>query len=94
MLHILRLVSTCEFAEKENELIRDRIILGTKDSGLQERLLRENNLGLENAIEIVRADEASLEQKRNMKYDTATVNFVKKKENQNRHNMSTKVVTI
>ncbi|GFU49546.1 transposon Tf2-9 polyprotein [Nephila pilipes] len=74
--------STCEFAEQENGLIRDRIILGiNKDSGLQERLLRENNLSLEKAIEIVRAAEASWEQIPNMKYETATINFVKKKEN-------------
>ncbi|GFX56314.1 transposon Tf2-9 polyprotein [Trichonephila clavipes] len=76
------LASTCEFAEQENGLIRDRIVLGIKDSGLQEQLLRENNLNVEKAIEIVRAAEASREQIRNMKYDTATINFVK--ENQNK----------
>ncbi|GFY08489.1 c2H2-type domain-containing protein [Trichonephila clavipes] len=32
------LESTCEFAEQENGLIRDRIVLEIKDSGLQERL--------------------------------------------------------
>ncbi|GFT25449.1 transposon Tf2-6 polyprotein [Nephila pilipes] len=74
----------CEFAEQENGLIRDRIVLGiNKDSGLQERLLRENNLSLEKAIEIVRAAEASREQIRNMKYETATINYVKKKKNLN-----------
>ncbi|GFW99796.1 transposon Tf2-9 polyprotein [Trichonephila clavipes] len=76
------LASTCEFAEQENGLIRDLIVLGIKDIVLQERLLRENNLNIEKAIEIVRAAEASREQIRNMKYDTATVNFVK--ENQNK----------
>ncbi|GFV19485.1 transposon Ty3-G Gag-Pol polyprotein [Trichonephila clavipes] len=76
------LASTCEFAEQENGLIRDRIVLGIKDNGLQERLLRENNLSLEKAIEIVRTAEASREQIQNMKYDTAMVNFVK--ENQNK----------
>ncbi|GFY09034.1 retrovirus-related Pol polyprotein from transposon 297 [Trichonephila clavipes] len=76
------LTSTCEFAEQENGLIRDRIVLGIKDSGLQERLLRENNLNIEKSIEIVRAAEASREQIRNMKYDTAIINFVK--ENQNK----------
>ncbi|GFX21754.1 transposon Tf2-9 polyprotein [Trichonephila clavipes] len=74
--------STCEFAKQENGLIRDHIVLGIKDSGLQERLLRENNLNVEQAIEIVRAAEASREQIRNMKYDTATIRFVK--ENQNK----------
>ncbi|GFU23914.1 transposon Tf2-9 polyprotein [Nephila pilipes] len=81
--HLKTLASTCEFAEQENGLIQDRIYLGIKDKGLQEGLLRENNLGLEKAIEIVRAAEANRELIRNMKYETATVNFVKKKENQN-----------
>ncbi|GFW08332.1 transposon Tf2-9 polyprotein [Trichonephila clavipes] len=76
------LASTCEFAEQENGLIRDRIVLGIKDSELQERLLRENNLNVEKAIEIFRAAETSREQIRNMKYDTATTKFVK--ENQNK----------
>ncbi|GFW05217.1 transposon Ty3-I Gag-Pol polyprotein [Trichonephila clavipes] len=75
------LASTCEFSEQENGLIRDRIVLGIKDSGLQE-LLRENNLNFEKAFEIVWVAEASREQIRNMKYDTATINFVK--ENQNK----------
>ncbi|GFX79804.1 transposon Ty3-G Gag-Pol polyprotein [Trichonephila clavipes] len=42
--------STCEFVEQENRLIRDRIVLGIKDSGLQERLLRENNFNIEKSI--------------------------------------------
>ncbi|GFT99883.1 uncharacterized protein TNCV_749341 [Trichonephila clavipes] len=67
------LASTCEIAEQENGLVRDRIVLGIKDSGLQERLLRENNLNFE---------KASRGQTRNRKYDTATINFVK--ENQNK----------
>ncbi|GFT38186.1 uncharacterized protein TNCV_2261431 [Trichonephila clavipes] len=61
------LASTCEFAEQENGLIRDRIVLGIKDNGLQERLLRENNLNIEKSIEIIRAAEASRKQIRNMK---------------------------
>ncbi|GFT68412.1 transposon Ty3-I Gag-Pol polyprotein [Trichonephila clavipes] len=71
------LASTGEFAEQENGLIRDRIVLGIKNSGLQERILRKNNLNIEKTIEIVRAAKASREQIRNMKYDTATINFVK-----------------
>ncbi|GFS85250.1 uncharacterized protein TNCV_75131 [Trichonephila clavipes] len=82
VVYLKTLASTCEFAEQENGLIRDRIVLGIKDRGLQERLLRENNLNIEKAIEIVWAAEAKREQIRNMKCDTATINFVK--ENQNK----------
>ncbi|GFT60159.1 transposon Tf2-9 polyprotein [Nephila pilipes] len=54
-----------------------------------QRLIRENNLGLQKTIEIVRAAEASREQIRNIKYETATVNFVKKKENPKQPKKST-----
>ncbi|GBM99384.1 hypothetical protein AVEN_272868-1 [Araneus ventricosus] len=64
------LASTCEFQEQENGLIRDRIVLGIRDSGLKERLLRESGLGLEKAIEIVRAAETSREQLSSMREDT------------------------
>ncbi|GBL73729.1 Uncharacterized protein K02A2.6 [Araneus ventricosus] len=78
------LASTCEFEEQENGLIRDRIVLGIRDNGLKERLLRESGLGLEKAIEIVRAAETSREQLRSMKEETAaTVNSVKRNRRQN-----------
>ncbi|GBM32439.1 hypothetical protein AVEN_136021-2-1, partial [Araneus ventricosus] len=41
------------------------------DSGLKERLLRESGLGLEKAIEIVRAAETSREQLRSKIEETA-----------------------
>ncbi|GFV98996.1 hypothetical protein TNCV_3390591 [Trichonephila clavipes] len=63
-----------EFAEQKNGLIRERIVLGVKDSELQKRLHGENNLGLEKATEIVREAEVSREPIRNMKHETATRN--------------------
>ncbi|GBN53217.1 hypothetical protein AVEN_22342-1 [Araneus ventricosus] len=83
------LASTCEFDEQENGLIRDRIVLGIRDNGLKERLLRESGLGLEKAIEIVRAAETSREQLRSMKEETAaTVNSVKRNRRQNQPKQS------
>ncbi|CAL1265477.1 unnamed protein product, partial [Larinioides sclopetarius] len=41
------LASTCEFEEQEKGLIRDRIVIGIRDNGLKERLLRESSLELE-----------------------------------------------
>ncbi|GBO42922.1 hypothetical protein AVEN_170139-1, partial [Araneus ventricosus] len=85
------LASTCEYEEQENGLIRDRIVLGIRDSGLKERLLRESGLGLEKAIEIVRAAETSREQLRSMKEETAaTVNSVKRNRRQNQPKQSSK----
>ncbi|GFT84137.1 hypothetical protein TNCV_1149811 [Trichonephila clavipes] len=64
--HLKTLASTCELAEQENGLIPDHIVMGIKDSGFQELLLRENN-SLEKAIEIVRVAEASWKPIQNMK---------------------------
>ncbi|GBO31314.1 hypothetical protein AVEN_94970-1 [Araneus ventricosus] len=81
------LASTCEFEEQENVLIRDRIVLGIRDSRLKERLLHESGLGLEKAIEIVRTAETSREQLRSMKEETvATVSSVKRNRRQNQRN--------
>ena len=42
----------CNFEEKVNEHIRDRLVVGVKDEKIQERLLGERTLTLEKAIEI------------------------------------------
>ena len=43
------LASSCEFAQLEEELIRDRIVLVTKDDGVQTHVLRELSLTLDQA---------------------------------------------
>ena len=43
------LASSCEFAQLEEELIRDRIVLVTKDGGVQTHMLRELSLTLDQA---------------------------------------------
>ena len=42
----------CNFEEKVNKHIRDRLVVGVKDEKIQERLLGERTLTLEKAIEI------------------------------------------
>ncbi|GFX83039.1 hypothetical protein TNCV_5001871 [Trichonephila clavipes] len=78
------LASTCKFAEQENGLIRDRIVLGIKKTvGYKNDSCEKITLQTwKKAIEIVQAAEASGNKSKNMKYDTATINFVK--ENQNK----------
>ena len=52
------LVKTCRYCDNcLNSLIRDRIVLGIKDSTTQQILLRERNLTLEKTIDICRAAE-------------------------------------
>ncbi|KAF5282096.1 hypothetical protein FQR65_LT14414 [Abscondita terminalis] len=48
---IKKLVKSCEFGEKEDEMLRDKIVLCIKDTMLQERLLNIENLNLEKCIE-------------------------------------------
>ncbi|GBM24162.1 Uncharacterized protein K02A2.6 [Araneus ventricosus] len=89
VMQLKTLASTCEFEEQQNGLIRDRIVLGIRDSGLKERLLRESGLGLEKAIEIVRAAETNREQLHSMKEETAAqINSVKRNRRQNQPKQS------
>ena len=51
-----RLASSCDFAQLE-ELMRDRIVLGTKDGGLWARMLTEPSLTLDQAAMICQNSE-------------------------------------
>ena len=44
-----RLASSCVFAQLAEELLKDRIILGTKDCDVRARTLREPSLALDQA---------------------------------------------
>ena len=73
-----RLASTCEFEVFRDSLIKDGIVLGVRDVHVKDRLLRENALTLERAIEICKAFEISRQQLKEL--DTKpniTVNAVK-----------------
>ena len=56
------LAATCEFESLHDGLIRDRIVCGIKAQTLKERMLRENDLTLQKAIDIYRAAETSRDQ--------------------------------
>ena len=71
------LAAACEFGDQEDSLIRDRVVLGIREDGLQERLLREKDLTLQKAIEFVRAAETTKEQFRSMKGLPNSVDIIK-----------------
>lgn len=52
-----KLVKSCEYKDQTDSLLRDRIVLGVFDKGLQERLLRVQDLTLNNAVDFCRAAE-------------------------------------
>ena len=59
----------------ENDLIRDRLVLGTKDSSARARMLREPKLDLQKAIDMCRSSEISKSQLKDMSNEQETVNF-------------------
>ena len=61
---------SCKFKEEE-DLIRDRIIFGVRDKGLQQRLLQRENVTGDQAATMCRAYEASLIQQQLMDSETS-----------------------
>ena len=55
------LASSCNFGQLKDSLIKDRIVCGTNNSALRERLLREENLTLDKCLKVCRATELSKE---------------------------------
>ncbi|XP_048745965.2 uncharacterized protein K02A2.6-like [Ostrea edulis] len=64
---ILRsLAKTCKFDALENDIIRDRIVLGIRDNGTRKKLLQEAKLDLRKCVDICRANEKSTSQLKTM----------------------------
>lgn len=53
------LAETCNYGSFVDGLIRDRIVVGTKDNGTRKRLLRESKLTLNKCIDICLSSEAT-----------------------------------
>lgn len=66
LMEIKRLAKSCDFGNAENEMIRDRIVMGVRDSRLQTKLLETDQLTYEVAIRKARACEATSQQTREM----------------------------
>ena len=61
LTEIKTMAKSCNFGQLENSLIRDKIVIGIKDSNLRERLLRTKDLDLPKAEDICRAAEITKE---------------------------------
>ena len=64
---IRKLASSCEFGALTEELIRDKLVLGIKDQSTKLRLLKEDKLTLDKAINICRSSEIANIQLKSMK---------------------------
>lgn len=66
LMDIKRLVRSCEFGATENEMLRDRIVMGVCDKKLQKRLLETAALTYDTAVEKGRTNEATAQQSETM----------------------------
>ena len=59
------LVERCEFKSiTTNQILRDKLVFGIRNSKVRERLLREKNLSLEETDEICHSHETMVQQMR------------------------------
>ena len=61
--------STCQFGTLTEELIRDRLVIGLQDHSTKLRLLKEESLDLNKALNIWRSSEVASQQLKAMKLD-------------------------
>ena len=80
VIKLRQLAEPCQFGIFEDEMVRDRLVLGCKDSTAKTRLFREKDCDLKKAIESLRISEATGEQLKRIERDETQepVNFVKK----------------
>ena len=58
-LNLRSLSDTCNFGALKDEIIRDRIVCGVRDSSLRKKLLQVPELTLERCIDMCRSAEAA-----------------------------------
>ena len=61
-----KLTASCEYGELTDELIRDRLIIGLKETSVKVRLLREKDLDLHRAVQMCTSSEAAAQQLKKM----------------------------
>ena len=57
-----KLAASCEYGERTDDFIRDRLVIGLKDNGDKVRLLREKKLDLQKAIQMCTSSEVASHQ--------------------------------
>lgn len=81
-LKITKQSKNCEFGNLNDDLLRDKIVIGVKDSNLRTKLLIEQNLDLEKTVMLYRAGEQAQKQVEVINSQTdIPVNVIHKNEN-------------
>lgn len=70
---LYKLAEDCNYGNMKDEMIRDRLVVGIRDSNLSERLQLDLNLTLEKAKKAIRQREAVKEQQRELTTTEANV---------------------
>ena len=76
---LYNLVEHCEYGPLKEEMIRDRLVVGIRDTGLSERLQMDEQLTLDKAKKLVRQREAVKEQQSLLQKDESALDYVKQK---------------
>lgn len=82
-----KLPSSCQFGTLTDELIRDRLVLGITDRSTKLRLLKEDGLNLNKAVNMCRSSEIANIQLKSMSTtkETEEVNAVQEKGNRHKY---------
>ena len=74
-------MKTCQFADMQNDLFRDCIVVGIRDDGLHKQLLQKKDLSFRECIDTCRAHKSTSVQMRDMKVKDATVHSLRARKN-------------
>ena len=67
------LAKTCQYGPMQDDILRDRVVVGIRDDGLRKQLLQKKDLSFRECIDRCRAYESTSAQMRDMKMKDATV---------------------
>ena len=82
MTRLRQLASSCDYGNLTDDMLRDRLILGTKDSAARARMFRETDLTLARAIDMCRIAEISQHQLQQIGSKQEEVSFTKQHKQQ------------
>lgn len=78
LMDLKKLIRLCEFGESEKRMMRDRLVFGVFDKNLQKRMLEQDGLEYDKAVEMARASEASKFQTNEMQKNASCVDAIHK----------------
>ena len=76
MAHLRRLAEHCDFKDYLDQALRDRLVCGLRNEGIQQRLLSESDLTLAQALELAQGMEAAERNAKSLKGTEAVVHKV------------------